>query len=121
MYGSESFLPLIQMNPCPSSRTVSPGRPTRRLTKVPPAPHAIAAWGGVLKTMMSPRFGLQKVKQNRHASTRSENDASHPIPGRAQCSVGSIELDGIRYGLITHCLIASTITIAPRIVTSQSI
>ena len=36
MYGSESFLPLIQMKPCPSSRTVSPGRPTRRLTKVPP-------------------------------------------------------------------------------------
>src|SRR6478735_5492173 len=58
----------------------------------------------------------------RHASTRSEKCASQPwSTPRAQCSVGSIELDGIRYGLITHCLIASTIRIAPTIVTSQSI
>ena len=32
-----------------------------------------------------------------------------------------MELDGILYGLTTHALIASTIAIAPTIVTSQSI
>ena len=58
---------------------------------------------------------------NRFASTRSEKRASQPLPGRAQCSVGSIDDDGIRYGLITHALIASTIAIAPTIVTIQSI
>src|ERR1044072_3033804 len=57
----------------------------------------------------------------RFASTRSESLASQPWPGRAQCSVGSIELDGIRYGLTTHALIASTIAIAPAMVTIQSI
>ena len=58
---------------------------------------------------------------NRFASTRSEKRASQPLPGRAQCSVGSIDDDGIRYGLTTHALIASTIAIAPTIVTIQSI
>ena len=37
----------------------------------------------------------------RFASTRSEHRDSQPLPGRAQCSVGSIEDDGIRYGLTT--------------------
>jgi hypothetical protein len=50
-----------------------------------------------------------------------ERPASQPWPGRAQWSVGSIELDGIRYGLTTQALIASTIAIAPTIVTIQSI
>src|SRR6266508_845413 len=58
---------------------------------------------------------------NRLASTRSEKRDSQPLPGRAQWSVGSIDEDGIRYGLITHALIASTIAIAPTIVTIQSI
>src|ERR671930_2031401 len=58
---------------------------------------------------------------NRFASTRSEKRASQPWPGRAQWSVGSIEDDGIRYGFTTHALIASTIPIAPAIVTIQSI
>src|SRR5919199_1581885 len=58
---------------------------------------------------------------NRFASTRSEVLDSHPWPGRAQWSVGSIEDDGIRYGFTTHCLIASTIAIAPAMVTIQSI
>ena len=57
----------------------------------------------------------------RLASTRSERRASQPWPGRAQCSVGSIEDDGIRYGFTTQALIASTIAIAPAIVTIQSI
>src|SRR5512144_1041535 len=57
----------------------------------------------------------------RFASTRSESLASQPWPGLAQCNVGSIELDGIRYGFTTHALIASTIAIAPAIVTIQSI
>ena len=56
----------------------------------------------------------------RFASTRSEKRAVHSDPGLAQCSVGSIEDDGIRYGLTTHALIASTIAIAPAIVTIQS-
>ena len=58
---------------------------------------------------------------NRFASTRSEKCASQPLPGRAQCSVGSMEEDGIRYGLTTQALIASTIATAPTIVTTQSI
>ena len=56
----------------------------------------------------------------RFASTRSENLASHPDSGRAQCSVGSIDEDGIRYGFTTQALIARTIAIAPTIVTIQS-
>src|SRR5919199_257377 len=56
----------------------------------------------------------------RFARSRSERRASHPCPP-AQCSVGSIDEDGIRYGLTTHALIASTIAIAPAIVTIQSI
>src|SRR5690348_13465817 len=57
---------------------------------------------------------------NRFASTRSESRASQPGPP-AQWSVGSIDDDGIRYGLTTQALIASTIAIAPAIVTIQSI
>src|SRR3954470_16116526 len=58
---------------------------------------------------------------NRFASTRSEKRDSQPLPGRAQWRVGSIDDDGIRYGLTTHALIASTIAIAPTMVTIQSI
>ena len=58
---------------------------------------------------------------NRFASTRSEKRASHPWASFAQWSVGSIDDDGIRYGFTTQALIASTIAIAPAIVTIQSI
>src|SRR6186997_1357865 len=57
---------------------------------------------------------------NRFTSTRSEKRASQPGAGRAQWSVASMEDDGIRYGLTTQALIASTIAIAPTIVTIQS-
>ena len=57
----------------------------------------------------------------RFASTRSEKRASQSSAGIAQCSVGSIEDDGIRYGFTTQTLIARTIRIAPTIVTTQSI
>ena len=57
---------------------------------------------------------------NRFASTRSEKRASQPDAGWAQWSVGSIEDDGIRYGLTTYALTSSTIATAPTIVTSQS-
>src|SRR6266536_2696377 len=58
---------------------------------------------------------------NRLASTRSEKRARQPLPPLlAQCNVGSIDEDGIRYGLTTHVLIARTIAIAPAIVTTQS-
>src|ERR671910_747395 len=58
---------------------------------------------------------------NRFARTRSDQLASQPLASFAQCSVGSIDEDGIRYGLTTHALIASTIATAPAIVTIQSI
>src|SRR5205807_9309600 len=58
---------------------------------------------------------------NRFASTRSEKRARQPLPGFAQCSVGSIDEDGIRYGFTTQALIARTIATAPMIVTAQSI
>src|SRR4051794_37196435 len=57
---------------------------------------------------------------NRFARTRSESLASQPCPP-AQCRVGSMDEEGIRYGLTTQALIASTIAIAPAIVTIQSI
>src|SRR5690242_6443438 len=57
---------------------------------------------------------------NRFASTRSLKCASQPSPGRAQCSVGSIEDDGILYGLTTHALRAKTMRTAPTIVKIQS-
>ena len=57
----------------------------------------------------------------RFASTRSEKPASQPSVGWAQWSVGSIEEEGMRYGFTTQALIASTIAIAPTIVTTQSI
>src|SRR5712691_3596575 len=56
----------------------------------------------------------------RFASTRSENLASQPGAGRAQWSVGSMDDEGMRYGFTTHALTASTIAIAPTIVTIQS-
>src|SRR6266516_2890442 len=57
---------------------------------------------------------------NRFASTRSDSRASQPwLP--AQWRVGSIDEDGIRYGLTTQALIAKTIATAPAIVTIQSI
>src|SRR5262249_57627379 len=65
--------------------------------------------------------GIECGSERGMAERRGEKGDGHRGAGRAQCSVGSIELDGIRYGLITHCLIASTIRIAPTIVTSQSI
>ena len=56
----------------------------------------------------------------RLASTRSEEPDSQPGSGAAQWSVGSIDEDGIRYGLTTHALIARTAATAMAIVTTQS-
>src|SRR5579884_650607 len=56
----------------------------------------------------------------RFASTRSLKLAMQPFAGRAQCSVGSIDDDGIRYGLTTHAFSASTISTAPPMVRTQS-
>src|SRR3954452_18014964 len=104
------------------SLTVSTGRPMSRLTNVPLALQAASAAAvGVLKTMISPRRGFRKWEMKRFASTRSESRDSHRAPGLAQCSVGSMDDDGIRYGFTTHALIASTIAIAPAMVTIQSI
>ena len=105
----------------PSIRHVSPGRTISRFTNVPPAPQRSTARGGVSKTTTSPRSGSRHRYTSRFASTRSEYPASQPLPGVAQCSVGSIDEDGIRYGLTTYALTASTIATAPTIVTTQSI
>src|SRR6267142_667436 len=91
-----------------------------RFTNVPAGGQLKAAFDGVLKTMMSPRCGSRKWKMKRFASTRSEKRARQPGPGRAQCRRGSIDEVGIRYGFTTQALIASTIAIAPTIVTNQS-
>src|SRR5260221_13062550 len=56
----------------------------------------------------------------RFAGTGSEKPGSQSEAGRAQWSVGSIDDDGIRYGLTTNALIRRTIAIAPAIVTAQS-
>jgi hypothetical protein len=120
---SGEFGPRIQMKPLSSSLMLSPGRPITRLTNVPPSPQSVAAGFGVLKTTMSPRDGLRpKARQMRHASTRSLELPRQPgFAGPfAQLSVGSIDEDGMRYGLTTHCLSASTIRIAPAIVRIQS-
>src|SRR5207244_11838460 len=111
-YGSLSFTNagepgfLIRMKPLSFSCTVSPGRPITRFTNVPPSPHLSAAALGVLKTTMSPRDGLLKSRQMRQASTRSLESPRQPgfVGPFAQFSVGSIEDDGIRYGLTTKCL-----------------
>src|SRR3954452_20643799 len=57
---------------------------------------------------------------NRFARTRSEKRARQPDPPVPQCSVGSIDDEGMRYGFTTHALIASTIATAPTMVTIQS-
>jgi hypothetical protein len=56
----------------------------------------------------------------RFARTRSSKRASQPIFGRAQWSVGSIDDDGILYGLTTYAFTRSTIATAATIVTAQS-
>src|SRR5215212_1054868 len=56
----------------------------------------------------------------RFARMRSERSASHPGSGRAQCRAGSIEGDGIRYGLITQAFTPRTINTANMIVITQS-
>src|SRR5213592_1253972 len=58
---------------------------------------------------------------NRLASTRSENRARHPGWGLPQCRVGSIDGEGMRYGLTTYALTSRTIATAATIVTIQSI
>src|SRR5262249_35265532 len=123
-YGSLSFTnfvssgPRIQMLPKSSSRTVSPGRPMTRFTNVPPSPHLMAASLGVLKTTMSLRDGEWKWRQMRHASTRSLESPRQPTATGpfAQFSVGSIDDDGMRYGLTTQSLSANTMRIAPAMV-----
>ena len=99
---ARSGLPLIEMKPS-FSVTVSVGSPISRFTKVVPpsrAPHR-AAVAGALKTTISPRRGDSKSYWRRSAITRSSNEAKQPGPGVAQCSVGSMDADGMRYGFAT--------------------
>src|SRR5579872_3000558 len=104
------------------SVTVSPGRPISRLTKVvPPSPAShFDADGGVVKTTICPRFGLSKSYASRLTSTRSLDDPRHHSPGLAQCSVGSIDDDGMRYGFAISASKTRTNAIATTIVTTQS-
>ena len=56
----------------------------------------------------------------RFATTRSECDDMHPAAGRAQCSVGSMEDEGTRYGFATSTFTARTTAIAKAIESVQS-
>ena len=120
MYGSFEPLP-VDVDVAVALLPRVAGSPIRRFTNVPPGAAAVSA-------------ARRRVEDDDVAALRvpeavAEAAGEHAVgearlaagPGRAQCSVGSIELEGIRYGLTTHALIASTITIAPTIVTSQSI
>src|SRR5579862_8863 len=113
-YGSFSFSKpaepgfLTRMLPCLSSCTISFGSPITRFTNVPPSPQSVLAVAGVLKTTMSPRDGPPKRRQMRHASTRSLESPRHPGPGFAQFNAGSVEDEGIRYGLTTKTLRRTT-------------
>lgn len=72
-----------------------------RLTKVEPSsvrPHRCAA-SGVVKTTICPRFGSPNLYASRLAITRSLNRPWQNATGFAQWSVGSIEGEGMRYGL----------------------
>ena len=64
-------------------------------------PQADSTRGGALNTMMSPRRGSWNRYTSRFAMTRSENSDVQPAAGFAQRSVGSIDADGMRYGLAT--------------------
>ena len=66
-------------------------------------------------------LGLERSRQIRQASTRSAKRAVHPRAGVAHFNVGSIEDDGILYGVITYAFTASTTTTAATIVSAQSI
>ena len=100
----------------------SPGSPTSRFTKSPPAPHrSCAARRGVEDDDVAAVRGAEVVAEAAGEHAVGEARRAAGAPGRAQCSVGSIDDDGIRYGFTTHALIASTIATAPTIVTIQSI
>src|SRR5581483_1014405 len=78
------------------------------------------AVGGDLKTTIWPRVGSPKRYARRLAMTRSSYEPSQSAAGFAQCSVGSIEADGMRYGFATSASKTSTSSPATAIVTAQS-
>ena len=102
---------------------MSPGRPISRLTKTPPVAAGLSGRRRRVEDDDVAALGAPRSRNRsgRRARGRRTRRLAAERRAGAQCSVGSIELDGIRYGLTTHCLIASTIRIAPTIVTSQSI
>ena len=63
-------------------------------------PQRRADWGA-LKTTICPRFGSPNRYASRLAITRSLNRPWQKVTGFAQCNVGSIEGEGMRYGLAT--------------------
>jgi hypothetical protein len=73
-----------------------------------------------VNTTMSPRRGPWSRYASRAAITRSDLAARHPSAGRAQCSVGSIDADGMRYGFATSASKTSTNRTARSSVTVQS-
>ena len=79
------------------SAQVSPGRPTIRLTKVPPAPQRSTARGGVRKNTTSPLPTPSNGHSTRSATTRSDRSALQPGSGFAHLNVRSIPEEGIRY------------------------
>ena len=92
-----------------------------RFTKTPPEPHAVsAALGHVEDDDLAAVRVAEVVDEPVREHAVGEAREAAATRRCAQCSVGSIDDDGIRYGLTTHALIASTIAIAPTIVTIQS-
>src|SRR4026209_2503481 len=93
-----------------------------RLTNVVtplPSPH-LSAPPGAVKTTTCPRSGLRKRYARRLAMTRSANRPSQNAPGLAQWRVGSIDPEGMRYGLATSAWNARTTAMATKMVASQS-
>ena len=92
-----------------------------RLTNTPAALQADRTVAGASKTMMSPRFGAWNRYTIRFAITRSETCARQPSAGFPQCSVGSIEAVGIRYGFATSAWKMRIPNTATQSVSAQSI
>ena len=79
-----------------------------RFTKVPPAPQASSA---LCRSVEDDDVAAVRVAEVVDEAVREDGSSSsrgQPGCGSAQCSVCSIDEDGIRYGFTIHALIAST-------------
>src|SRR4051794_38883512 len=91
-----------------------------RLRYVPPSLQSFFARAGAWNTAISPRFGSRQRYTSFATMTRSLSLPVQPIPGFAQCSVGSIDDVGTRNGCATSTSTASTTTVATTSVSTHS-